>query len=129
MAETEGRVAETEGRVAEESAGAQRRRRAQGEKADELRRALEDLDPQLSAWTDDFVFGQVWGRDGLDQDERMLVAITALAALEHPDQLRITCMEHSKRVFPLEKSTRPLSCWSSMRGSPWRCEPSPYGET
>jgi 4-carboxymuconolactone decarboxylase len=71
-----------------ESEGAQRRRRAQGGKADELNAILAGLDPQMAAWSDSFVFGAVWGRPGLGPDERMLVAITALAATEHPAQLR-----------------------------------------
>jgi 4-carboxymuconolactone decarboxylase len=42
----------------------------------------------MAAWADDFIFGEIWGREGISQDERMLVAITALAATEHPAQLR-----------------------------------------
>jgi 4-carboxymuconolactone decarboxylase len=71
-----------------ESEGAQRRRRAQGGKADGLNAALAQLDPQMAEWSDSFVFGAVWGRPGLSHDERMMVAITALAATEHPAQLR-----------------------------------------
>src|SRR5579859_3925583 len=71
-----------------ESEGAARRRRAQGGKADQLNDALAALDPQMAEWSNTFVFGEVWGREGLSQDERMLVAITALAATEHPAQLR-----------------------------------------
>jgi 4-carboxymuconolactone decarboxylase len=42
----------------------------------------------MAEWSDTFIFGEVWGREGMSQDERMLVAITALAAREHPAQLR-----------------------------------------
>jgi 4-carboxymuconolactone decarboxylase len=56
--------------------GPARRRRAQG------------LDPELGQWADGFIFGDVWGRPGLSQDERMLVAMTALACGKNPDQLR-----------------------------------------
>jgi 4-carboxymuconolactone decarboxylase len=69
-------------------AGAHRRRRAQGAKADKLQAALLDLDPQLGTWADGFVFGQVWAGDALSHDERMIVAITALAATGRPTQLR-----------------------------------------
>ena len=65
--------------------GAQRRARAQGAKHEQLR---DELDPAMAAWADDFIFGEIWGREGISQDERMLVAITALAATEHPAQLR-----------------------------------------
>lgn len=63
--------------------GAARRERAQGVRADKLQAVLAALDPQMAEWADDFIFGQVWGREGLSQDERMLVAITALAAGGH----------------------------------------------
>lgn len=60
----------------------------QGPRSDELRDALAGLDPDLAEWIDAFVFEQVWGRPGLSEPERMLVAISALAALGRPDQLR-----------------------------------------
>jgi 4-carboxymuconolactone decarboxylase len=65
------------------SEGAARRERAQGVRAEKLQGVLASLDPQMAEWADDFIFGQVWGRPGLSQDERMLVAITALAAGGH----------------------------------------------
>jgi 4-carboxymuconolactone decarboxylase len=68
-------------RVMSESEGAARRARAQGMRAPQHQERLRSLDPQLAEWTDDFVFGQVWGRSGLDEDERMLIAITALGTI------------------------------------------------
>ena len=70
------------------SAGAARRRRAQGAKADKLQTALERLDPVLGRWADDFVFGEVWADDALGQRERTLVAIAMLAAHTRRGQLR-----------------------------------------
>src|SRR5260370_34037517 len=67
----------TEGRA--ESPGAALRRRAQGAKADRLQALLTSLDPGVGRWADEFVFGEVWGRPGLDFESRMLVAITSLA--------------------------------------------------
>ena len=64
------------------------RARAQGRKEPGLRRALEDLDPALSDWTDEFIFGTVWTRPGLEFEERMLVAIAALATGGHIAQPR-----------------------------------------
>ena len=43
-------------------AGRERRRRAQGAKADRLQESLARLDPQLASWADGFVFDEVWGR-------------------------------------------------------------------
>ena len=68
--------------------GTARRRRAQGAKADGLQSALAALDPGLAEWADGFIFDDVWGRHGISQDERMLVAITALAAGKNPGQLK-----------------------------------------
>jgi 4-carboxymuconolactone decarboxylase len=68
--------------------GARRRARAQGARHEQLQSELRALDPTMAEWADRFVFDEVWGREGLSQDERMLVAITALAATEHPAQLR-----------------------------------------
>ena len=68
--------------------GAARRARAQGAKADQLQAALAELDPQLAVWADSFVFGDVWGRPGLEFEQRMLVAITALAVGGHTPQLK-----------------------------------------
>jgi alkylhydroperoxidase/carboxymuconolactone decarboxylase family protein YurZ len=62
-----------------EPAGAALRRRAQGAKADQLQALLTSLDPGVGKWADEFVFGAVWGRPGLDFESRMLVAITSLA--------------------------------------------------
>jgi alkylhydroperoxidase/carboxymuconolactone decarboxylase family protein YurZ len=62
-----------------EPAGAALRRRAQGAKADQLQALLTSLDPGVGRWADEFVFGAVWGRPGLDFESRMLVAITSLA--------------------------------------------------
>ena len=63
--------------MVEKSEGMQRRRRAQGKKANQLAEVLVSLDPQIAEWADSFIFGEVWGRDGLSQDDRMLVAIVA----------------------------------------------------
>lgn len=68
--------------------GRERRRRAQGARADRLQSILASFDEGLADYADDFIFGQVWGRPGLGFEERMLVAITALAAHKNTNQLR-----------------------------------------
>lgn len=79
-----------EGQVIEErrSRGAALRGRAQGRKSESLQRALAALDEQLADYADEFIFGQVWSREGLVFEDRMLVAITALAMAGRDDQLR-----------------------------------------
>lgn len=50
---------------------------------------MASFDEGLADYADDFIFGQIWGRPGLSFEDRMLVAITALAATGHPNQLRL----------------------------------------
>lgn len=69
--------------------GGDRRRAAQGVKSAKIQDALVALDPQVATWVDDFVFGAVWARPGLEFGDRLLVAIAMLAAGRHPDQLRV----------------------------------------
>ena len=64
------------------------RRAAQGAKSEQLQAGVEALDEGLARWVDEFVFGDVWQRPGLDYRERMLAAIASLAALKNHDQLR-----------------------------------------
>lgn len=66
----------------------ERRRKAQGRLSDRLQADLLRLDEGVAGWADSFVFGEVWGRPGLDHEHRMLVAIVALAAAGNQAQLR-----------------------------------------
>jgi 4-carboxymuconolactone decarboxylase len=67
--------------------GRTRRSRAQGAKHESLQAALGSLDPRLADWADGWIFGQVWDDEAEFQD-RMLVAIVALAATNKPGQLK-----------------------------------------
>lgn len=73
---------------ASEPPGAALRRRAQGAKADQLQALLTSLDPGVGKWADEFVFGEVWERPGLDFESRMLVAIASLATQGNGPLLR-----------------------------------------
>jgi 4-carboxymuconolactone decarboxylase len=68
--------------------GASLRERAQGAKADDLQRTLARLDPEFARYADEFIFGEVWSRPGLEFGDRVLVAVTALAVTGRYDQLR-----------------------------------------
>jgi 4-carboxymuconolactone decarboxylase len=68
--------------------GAALRARAQGVRHEDLQAALGAIDPRMADWADSFIFGNVWSRDGASFEDRMLVAIVALAATEKPNQLR-----------------------------------------
>jgi 4-carboxymuconolactone decarboxylase len=61
--------------------GGRLRAQAQGSRTDQLGEALAELDPDL-------IFGKVWAGEGLAFDDRMLVAIVALACGGHHVQLR-----------------------------------------
>jgi len=86
--------------------GAQRRARAQGAKHEQLRDELASLDPAMAAWADDFIFGEIWGREGISQDERMLVAITPWPRPSIPHSCATTFTVRSRRASRPARSTR-----------------------
>lgn len=51
-------------------------------------RLLGDVAPKLAQLTDDVLFGDVWARPGLSPRDRSLVTVSALIALNRPEQLR-----------------------------------------
>ena len=46
-----------------------------------------DIAPKLAQLTDDVLYGDVWGRSGLSPRDRSLVTVSALIAMNRPDQL------------------------------------------
>jgi 4-carboxymuconolactone decarboxylase len=58
---------------------------AQTSRAQQL---MGDIAPELARLTDDVLYGQVWANPALSQRDRSLVTISALIALNRPDQLR-----------------------------------------
>jgi 4-carboxymuconolactone decarboxylase len=51
-------------------------------------RLLGDVAPKLAQLTDDVLFGDVWARPGLSRRDRSLVTVSALIAMNRPEQLR-----------------------------------------
>lgn len=51
-------------------------------------RAMTEFAPQLADLTDRILYGEVWPDEGLSQRDRSLVTVSALVALNRPDQLR-----------------------------------------
>lgn len=49
---------------------------------------IGDIAPKLAELTDNVLFGDVWERPGLSKRDRSLVTISALIAMNRPDQLR-----------------------------------------
>ncbi|KXU34405.1 carboxymuconolactone decarboxylase [Cephaloticoccus primus] len=58
---------------------------AQPSRAQQL---MGDIAPALANLTDDVLFGQVWARPELSRRDRSLATVSALVALNRPDQLR-----------------------------------------
>ncbi|MDF2434519.1 MAG: 4-carboxymuconolactone decarboxylase [Mucilaginibacter sp.] len=70
------------------ASGGALRARAQGARSAELGEALNVLDPDLLAWADGFIFGDVWSGPGISFEDRMMVAIVSLASCGQLAQLR-----------------------------------------
>jgi 4-carboxymuconolactone decarboxylase len=51
-------------------------------------RLMGDVAPKLADLTDTVLFGDVWGRPQLSRRDRSLVTVSALIAMNQPDQLR-----------------------------------------
>jgi len=49
---------------------------------------MGDITPKLAELTDDVLFGDVWERPGLSKRDRSLVTVSALIAMNRPEQLR-----------------------------------------
>ena len=49
---------------------------------------MGDIAPKLAELTDNVLFGDIWERSGLSKRDRSLVIVSALIALNRPDQLR-----------------------------------------
>jgi len=49
---------------------------------------IGDFAPKLVELTDEVLFGDIWERPELSKRDRSLVTVTALIALNRPDQLR-----------------------------------------
>ena len=47
-----------------------------------------DVNPKLADLTDNVLFGDIWKRPGLSPRDRSLVTVSALVAMNRPDQLR-----------------------------------------
>jgi 4-carboxymuconolactone decarboxylase len=98
--------------------GAGRRRRAQGPKTQAIQQAVAELDPQVAEWVDSFVFGEVWSRDGMDEEDRTLVAITALAATRQTEQLRTYLFGALHRGIPARRIHEALVMLAVYAGFP-----------
>lgn len=49
---------------------------------------MGDIAPKMAELTDEVLFGDIWERPGLSKRDRSLATVSALIALNRPDQLR-----------------------------------------
>ena len=61
---------------------------AAGTQQTRAQQLMGDIAPKLAELTDNVLFGDVWARPGLSQRDRSLVTVSALIAMNRPDQLR-----------------------------------------
>jgi 4-carboxymuconolactone decarboxylase len=61
---------------------------AAGTQPTPAQRLMGDIAPKLVELTDNVLFGDVWERPGLSKRDRSLVTVSALIAMNRPDQLR-----------------------------------------
>jgi 4-carboxymuconolactone decarboxylase len=64
------------------------RARVQGAKSELFTEGLIGLDPRMAEWSDGWIFGDVWEGEGIGLEDRVLVAVVALAATAKTEQLR-----------------------------------------
>ena len=51
-------------------------------------RQFGDINPKFAELTDQVLFGDIWERPGLSKRDRSLVTVSALVAMNRPDQMR-----------------------------------------
>ena len=61
---------------------------AAGAQPSRAQQLMGDIAPKLADLTDTVLFGDIWARPGLSRRDRSLVTVSALIAMNRPDQLR-----------------------------------------
>jgi 4-carboxymuconolactone decarboxylase len=61
---------------------------AAGAQPSRAQQLMGDIAPKLADLTDSVLFGDIWARPGLSRRDRSLVTVSALIAMNRPDQLR-----------------------------------------
>jgi 4-carboxymuconolactone decarboxylase len=86
----EGQTAEWLEKVSDEQYGisAAQPQARQANTPSRAQQLLGDVSPKLAELTDDVLFGDIWARQGLSRRDRSLATVSALIALNRPEQLR-----------------------------------------
>lgn len=58
------------------------------EKTSRAQQLMGDVAPKMAQLTDDVLYGDIWERPQLSKRDRSLITVSALIAMDRPDQLR-----------------------------------------
>ena len=61
---------------------------AAGAQPSRAQQLMGDIAPKMAELTDNVLFGDIWERPGLSKRDRSLITVSALIAMNRPDQLR-----------------------------------------
>jgi len=84
----DGKVADWLEKVSDEQYRAAPAKVAAGAPTSQGQQLFGDIAPKFGQLTDEVLFGDVWARPGLSQRDRSLITVSALIAMNRPDQLR-----------------------------------------
>jgi 4-carboxymuconolactone decarboxylase len=84
----DGRTADWLEKVADEAPTASAPAAPAASQPSRAQQLMGDTAPKLAQLTDDVLFGDIWARPGLSRRDRSLATVSALIAMNRPDQLR-----------------------------------------
>lgn len=108
-------------KVSEEQYSAQLRAQASSSTSSGERpsqKAIGDFAPKLAELTDNVLYGDVWERPQLSKRDRSLVTVSALIALNRPDQLRSHLVRARENGVTLEELVETITHLAFYSGWP-----------
>jgi 4-carboxymuconolactone decarboxylase len=84
-----------------------------------IRRRFGDFAPKLVDLTDEVIYGDIWERPGLSKRDRSLVTISALIALNRPDQIRFHLQRARENGVTLDELIEAITHLAFYAG--WPC--------
>ena len=73
-----------------------------------------EISPKFAELTDNVLFGDAWERPGLSKRDRGLVTVSALIAMNRPDQLRPHMIRARDNGVTQDELIEPSRTWRSM---------------
>ncbi|HEY5651947.1 MAG TPA: carboxymuconolactone decarboxylase family protein [Acidimicrobiia bacterium] len=84
-----------------------------------IRKRFGEFAPKFVDLTDEVLYGDVWERPGLSKRDRSLVTISALIALNRPDQIRFHLQRASENGVTLDEIIEAITHLAFYAG--WPC--------